>query len=59
MNLKQERKFFTQCEAMRKAGYTVIIWTPEETEGVANLRYLDDRITQLGNETIEDMQGGL
>lgn len=49
-----EKKAFAICEKLRESGYTVVIWTPEETKNVSesDYKYLDDRITELGNEVI-------
>lgn len=51
-----ELQAFELCEKMRIHGYTVVIWTPEETENVQNKRYLQERITELGNEAITAME---
>jgi hypothetical protein len=50
-----EGKAFKICEELRNSGYTVVIWTPEETKGVQT-DYLQERITELGNEVIEDLK---
>lgn len=47
---------FERAQKLRDAGYLVVIWTPEEIAKVDNLKYLEERITELGNETISLME---
>jgi len=60
-NDREKRSDFDKLhEAAQKArgkGFVVTFWTPEEVEGVENLKRLEDHIVELGNETIEDMKG--
>lgn len=43
------------CE-MRDAGYAVIVWTPEELQGVAP-DYVEERSIELGHEVIDCLKG--
>jgi len=49
-----DEEAFSLCALLRESGYTVVIWTPEETKGVKDLSGLDDVITEFGNEAISD-----
>lgn len=40
---------------MRLAGYAVVIFSPEEL-GTASSRTLENRLVELGNEAISDLQ---
>jgi len=40
-----DEEAFSLCALLRESGYTVVIWTPEETKGVKDLS---------GNEAISD-----
>jgi hypothetical protein len=43
-------------EALRDEGYAIIVWTPEELNGVSSVR-VEDRSTELGWEIIDDLRG--
>jgi hypothetical protein len=50
-------KYHTIAQQMRDDGYAVVFWTPEELEGIDCIDRLEERITELGNETIEYLKG--
>jgi hypothetical protein len=41
-------------EEARNAGYAITWWSPEEVEGVHNVRHMMDVVVSRGNEFIED-----
>lgn len=50
--MKPEHK--SVIDALRDEGYLVIIWTPEELCNV-NIGHVEDRVTELGNEVIDNL----
>ena len=40
---------------LRHRGYAVIVWTPEELDGVSH-RHVEDRSIELGHQVIEDLK---
>ena len=43
-------------QQLREEGYAIILWTPEEIEGVAP-KHVEDRSVELGWEIIETLKG--
>jgi len=43
-------------QQLREEGYAIILWTPEELEGVAP-KHVEDRSVELGWEIIETLKG--
>ena len=51
-------ELMTVVTKARQHGYAVVVWTPEETEGMAvDCEALEDIVTERGNEFIETMGG--
>lgn len=40
---------------LRHAGYAVIVWTPEELQGVSH-KHVEDRSVELGYDVINDLK---
>ena len=40
---------------LRDAGHLVVIWTPDELEGV-DIGHVEDRVVELGNEVIDNLK---
>ena len=49
------REQLAVIRALRHEGYAVIIWTPDELQGV-KAHHVEDRSIELGHQIIEDLQ---
>ena len=50
-------KYHNIAQQMRDDGFAVVFWSPKELEGVDDIDRLEQRVVELGNETIEFLKG--
>jgi hypothetical protein len=47
-------EFWNELRELKDKGFAIVMFTPEELNGVSSKR-LEDRLIELGNEVIEDL----